>query len=54
MFLFRNAARDKDAEMADAFVNRIDDGLAVGPDLIDIGYMRIALAALAAPAYSRA
>ena len=34
MFLLGDAARDEDAEMADAFVHGIDDGLAAGLDVV--------------------
>ena len=34
MFLGRHLARDEDAEMADRLVQRVDDGLAVGDDLV--------------------
>ena len=37
MFLLGDAAGNEDAEMTDAFVNRVDDRLPVGPDLIDVG-----------------
>src|SRR5580704_9039520 len=37
MFLFGDAAGNEDAEMTDAFVNRIDNRLPVGPDFIDVG-----------------
>ena len=37
MLFLGDAAGDENAEMADALVNRIDDGLTVGPDLIDVG-----------------
>ena len=34
MLLGRDLAGDEDAEMADALVQRVDDGLAVGDDLV--------------------
>src|SRR6202790_1550524 len=37
MFLFGEAAGNEDGEMTDAFVNRVDNRLAVGPDFIDVG-----------------
>jgi len=35
--LLGDAAGNENAEMADALVNRVDDGLSVGPDLVDVG-----------------
>ena len=35
MLLLRNAAGDEDAEMADAFVDGVDDGLAEVADFVD-------------------
>ena len=37
MFLLGDAAGNEDAEMTDAFVNRVDDRLPIGPDFIDVG-----------------
>jgi hypothetical protein len=37
VLLLGNAARDEDAEMADALVNGIDDRLLIGPDVIHVG-----------------
>ena len=36
VLFLRHAARDEYSEMPDRFVNSIDDGLPVGPDLVDI------------------
>ena len=36
MLLLGDAAGDEDAEMPDRLVNGVDDGLPVGPDLVDI------------------
>ena len=36
VLLARDAAGHEDAEMADGLVDRIDDGLAVGADLVDV------------------
>src|ERR1700747_1226126 len=37
MFLFGDAAGKEDAGMTNAFVNRVDNRLPVGPDFIDVG-----------------
>ena len=37
MLLLGDAAGDEDAEMADRFVDGVDDGLPIGPDLVDVG-----------------
>ncbi len=37
MFLLGNAAGDEDAEMADRFMHGVDNGLPIGPDLVDVG-----------------
>ena len=37
MLLLGDAAGDEDAEMADRLVHGVDDGLSVGPDLVDVG-----------------
>src|SRR5262249_28432296 len=36
VLLLGDAARDKNAEMADGFVNSVHDRLSVGPDLVDV------------------
>ena len=36
MLLARDSAGNEDAQMADGFVDRVDDGLAVGADFIDV------------------
>ena len=35
VFLLRYLGRDEDAEMPDRFVERVDDGLTVGADIVD-------------------
>ena len=37
MFLLGNATGNENAEMPDAFVNRVDNRLPVGPDFVDVG-----------------
>ena len=37
MLLLGDTAGHENAEMTDAFMNRIDDGLPIGPDLIYVG-----------------
>ncbi len=37
MLLLGDAARDENAEMADRFMDRIDNRLAIAPDLVHIG-----------------
>ena len=37
MFLLGDASRNKDAEVADAFVDGVDDGLAAGADIVVLG-----------------
>ena len=36
MLFFGNTAGNEDAEMADRLVDRIDDGLPIGADFIDV------------------
>src|SRR6516165_1711346 len=36
MFLLCDAARDKNAEMADRLVHGVDDGLSIGPNLVNV------------------
>ena len=37
VLLLGDAAGNEDAEMADGLMNRVDDGLPIGPDLVDVG-----------------
>ena len=37
MLLLGDATGHENAEMADAFVDRVDNRLPIGPDLVDVG-----------------